>query len=275
MSTVYLDGRLLREERARIPATDPALSWGVGLFEVARGYWQRAFLLDEHLARLRRSAGHFGIAADLPDLAPVVTRLFEANGLDGGRIRITLTGGGHLIVAVHAHRELPRRLFLRGAAWSVAPFRRDPRAPLAGHKTLNYLENMRARWDAEDQGVLDALVLGFRGEVLEGTRCNIFAVERGRLVTPPVGEGILPGVTRQLVLELAQRQGIEVRERQLRLGRLLEAEEVFVTSTMMEIVPVSRIDGRPVEGPGPLTRELRKVYRRRVRRECRGSEVTR
>ena len=98
MALLYLDGRIMDEKRARIPATDPALAWGVGVFEVARGYNQRAFQLDAHLDRLRRSAEHFGIRAELPPLDAVVHRLFVRNGLPGGYTRITLTGGGHLVV---------------------------------------------------------------------------------------------------------------------------------------------------------------------------------
>ena len=268
MALLYLDGRIVDEKRARIPATDPALAWGVGVFEVARGYNQRAFQLEAHLERLRRSAAHFGIRAEVPDLDSVIHRLFVRNGLDGGYARITLTGGGHLVVVTQRWKALPRRIYRQGAALAVAPFRRDPAAPLAGHKTLNYLENMKTRWEAEGEGVLDALVLGLRGEVLEGTRCNVFMVEKGRLLTPPLGQGILPGVTRKVVIDLARGQGLPVAERRLRLSRLLAAEEVFVTSTMMEIVPVVRIAGRRLPGPGPTARSLLAAYHEKVREEC-------
>ncbi len=268
MAIIYLDGRYLPQERAKIPATDPALAWGVGLFEVIRGYHGRGFQLGSHLRRLEGSARYFGIEARLPDLGSVVTRLFEKNALDGGYVRVTLTGGGHLIVSVNHWSPLPKSWYTCGGRLAIAPFRKDPRAPLSGHKTLNYLENMRVRWEAERHGVIDALVLGFRGEVLEGTRCNIFVARRGRLVTPSLKQGILPGVTRQLVIELAREASIPLRERSMRFTWLRGAEEVFITSTMMEIVPIVRVGDTVFPGPGPLTRILMRAYRERVAREC-------
>ncbi len=268
MATLYLDGRLMDESRARIPATDPALSWGVGFFEVVRAYSKRPFLLERHVQRLEASARHFGYDVELPELAEVIEELFEVNGIDGGYVRITWTGGGHLIVVVQEHQGHPPRVYRKGGALEIAGFRRDPAAPLAGHKTLNYLENMQTRWDAEGQGVIDALVLGMRGEVLEGTRCNVFARLGDQFVTPTVHQGILPGVTRGLVLELAADQGIPVRERRLRLKELFAADELFITSTMMEIAPIVRVAEHTLPGPGEWTRALRRAYARRVKKDC-------
>lgn len=268
MSYVYLDGEILPEERAAIPATDPALAWGAGAFEVVRGYNRQPFQLDAHLERLRRSARHVGLEPELPELRGPIRELFAANDLDGGRIRITLTGGGHLVVVVQAHAALPDSLYERGGALGIAPFRRDPRAPLSGYKTINYLENMRTRWDAEGRGELDSLVRGLDGEVLEGTRCNVFAGRDGALVTPPVEAGVLPGVTRRLVVELAREQGLPLVERPLALAELLAADEVFVTSTMMEVMPIARIGETAWRAPGPLTTALSEAYQARIRAEC-------
>lgn len=268
VATVYLDGAFLEEDQARIPATDPALAWGVGVFEVARAYNGRAFQLPAHLARLRRSAEYFGLPAEVPDLDPVVQELLRRNHLGGGYTRITLTGGGHLIVVAQAWTPPAPELYLEGAALSLAPFRRDSGAPLSGHKTLNYLENMRTRWEAEEHGVLDALVLDFDDRVLEGTRCNIFAVEGSRLISPPLSQGILPGVTRGVVIDLARRNGLEVEELSLGLERLLGADESFVTSTMMEVVPVVRIGEAVLPGPGPVALSMARAYKEKVIEEC-------
>lgn len=270
MAIIFLDGEFLEEDQARVPATDPALAWGVGVFEVARAYNYQAFELPAHLDRLRRSAEYFGLPADLPELDPVVEELLRRNRLRGGYTRITLTGGGHLIVVAQAWTPPPAELYAEGAALSLAPFRRDSSAPLSGHKTLNYLENMRTRWEAEKHGVLDALVLDFDDFVLEGTRCNLFAVEGSRLITPPLSQGILPGVTRGVVIELARRRGVDVEESSVGLGRLVDADEAFVTSTMMEVVPVVRIDDAQVPGPGPVARSMAQAYKERVIEECGG-----
>lgn len=270
MGMVYLDGEILPDDAARVPATDPALAWGAGAFEVVRGYNQRPFQLPAHMDRLGRSARYIGLEPELPDLAPAIERLFRENGLDGGRVRITLTGGGHLIVVVQGHDPLPPRLYEEGGALGIAPFRRDPRAPLAGYKTLNYLENMRTRWDAEGRGELDSLVCGLSGEVLEGTRCNVFSARDERLITPPVVSGVLPGVTRRLVMELAEEQGLALEERSLYLDDLLGGDELFVTSTMMEVMPIARLGRHALQAPGPLTRVLSEAYHRRVVAECGG-----
>jgi branched-subunit amino acid aminotransferase/4-amino-4-deoxychorismate lyase len=268
MQQVYLDGEILPEEEARIPATDPALAWGAGAFEVVRGYHRRPFQLSAHLERLERSAHHIGLDPRLPPLAEAIERLFELNGLDGGRIRITLTGGGHLIVVVQRHVPPPANVYERGAALSVAGFRRDPRAPLAGYKTLNYLENMSTRWDAEGRGELDSVVLGLDGGVLEGTRCNVFSVRGAELTTPRVGHGVLPGVTRRLACELAAELGIPVHEHGFTLPELLAGDEIFVTSTMLEVMPIARVGDGTIAAPGPITRALASAYRDRVEREC-------
>jgi branched-subunit amino acid aminotransferase/4-amino-4-deoxychorismate lyase len=270
MGMVYLDGKILPEREAAIPATDPALAWGAGAFEVVRGYHGRPFQLAAHIERLERSARHIGLTPSLPELGSDIERLFELNGLQGGRIRITLTGGGHLIVVLESHEPPPARYYERGGALGVAPFRRDPNAPLSGYKTINYLENMRTRWAAEGRGELDSVVLGLSGEVLEGTRCNVFSVNAGTLITPPVGHGVLPGVTRRLVCELAAESGIPVTEADFTLPELCEGDEVFVTSTMMEVMPIARVGEREIPAPGPVTAALMRGYHQSVEAECGG-----
>ncbi|MHC4607922.1 MAG: aminotransferase class IV, partial [Planctomycetota bacterium] len=150
-------------------------------------------------------------------------------------------------------------------ALATVPWRRDPRSPTYGHKTLNYYENMLARWDARKRGAIDALLLGTNGEVLEGSASNIFLVKRGRLVTPALGAGILPGVTREVVLKLAR---IPCAQRTVRVQELLNADEVFITNALIEVVPIVKVDRRRIGPPGPVTRELAVSYKKKVEREC-------
>ncbi len=268
MPIAWFDGRYLDEDRARVPISDPALGWGIGLFEVARGYAGRAFRLDRHVARLVRSARELGLDVHLPPLDPIVRRLFERNGPQGGAVRLTCTGGGRCFLTIGPVRRLPRGTRTRGGVLRIAGWRRDPRAPLAGHKTLNYYANMIDRQRAWAEGGVDTLILGLRGEVLEGTRSNVFAVFGGRIVTPSLGLGILPGITRQTVIELCRGHGLAVAERRLPLRRLLEADEVFVTSSLMEVVPIRRVGARRIPAPGPITTTVARLYRGAVRREC-------
>ncbi|RMG43937.1 MAG: hypothetical protein D6718_10925 [Acidobacteria bacterium] len=263
---VWLDGRYLRRDRARIPVDDPAVRRGVGLFETVRAYKGRCFRLADHVDRLRRSAAAIGLEVEIPALEPVVAGLLRRNGLREARVRIVCTGGGRVLVSAEPCRLPPRRVYREGARLEVAPWRRDPRAPLAGHKSLSYHELMLARRQAERAGAIDAILLSPSGHVLEGTRSNLFAVRRGALLTPPAS-GILPGVTRRVVLDLAAGEGLAIVERPLSLRRLVASDEVFVTSSMMEIVPVAKIGQREIGRPGPVTRALSRAYRRRVREE--------
>ena len=265
---IWFEGRYVRESRARVPVSDPALGWGIGLFEIARGYAGRAFRLGAHVERLMHSARKLGLGVELPDLDPVVTRLFEKNGLSEGAIRITCTGGGLRFVSVKEFPRQPESRYRRGGALLVAVWRRDARAPLTGHKTLNYYANMLDRSAAGEQGAVDTLIRGLSGEILEGTRANVFSVKGGRILTPPVGAGILPGVTRSVVMELAREEGIPLREGRLTLARLESSEELFVTSTLMEIMPIRRVGKIEVGRPGEITRKLRRAFARRVRAEC-------
>lgn len=268
MPIVYFDGALIEESDARVPIDDPALLWGVGLFEVARGYNGRAFRLERHLERLRRSALALGLDARVPPLDDVVCELFRVNAMSEGAVRVTWTGGGHLAVTVRAFPKQPDAFYRKGAPLRIAPWRRDPRAPLAGHKTLNYYTHMVDRQRAWDEGAVDTLMLGPRGDVQEGTRSNVFAVADGALLTPPRAHGILPGITRETVLEVAAARGIPQREQRVTFETLVEADEVFVTSTLMEVVPIRLVGDAPLRAPGPVTRRIARGFRALVHREC-------
>lgn len=249
MSWVWLDGAFLPERKAFIPATDPGFLYGHGVFEVVRAYGGVPFRLADHLARMRRSAALFKVPFRPPDLGPVIAELCRRNRAPDAYVRITLSAGGRLLVLARPRRPLPRAWYRRGAEVMIAPWRRDPRGPLCGHKTLNYLENVLTHREARRRGCADALYVGPRGELLEGCVTNVFLVLGGRLVTPRLGPGILPGVTRQVVLEIVP----SARERNVRLKELWKADEAFLTNSMIEILPLGR--------PGPVTRRVAADYR--------------
>ena len=248
MTWVWLDGKILPEDEALVPAVDPAFLYGRGVFEVVRGYGGIPYRLGDHLERMRLSARRFGIPYRVPDLEPVVRGLSRRNDAPDAYVRITLSGLGHLLVTVRPRQPLPPSWYERGARLLVAPWRRDPRAPLVGHKTLNYLENVLSHEKALRRGYADMLYVGTRDEILEGCVSNIFLVFGGRIVTPPLGQNVLPGVTRKAVMELAP-----VRERIVRRKEMREADEVFITNALIEVLPVGR--------PGPVTRRLAEAYR--------------
>jgi branched-chain amino acid aminotransferase len=246
---VWLDGRVLPAARALVPALDPAFLRGLGCFETLRTAGGAPFRLPDHLDRMRATAKRFGFPCSPPDLDPVIRGLCRRNRLRDARVRITLSGAGRLLVTADPIRPLPRAWFRNGAELMIAPWRRDGRAPLSGHKTLSYAEHVVAHEEALERGCADAVLVGLRGELLEGACSTIFLVRDGRLVTPALAQGILPGVTRKVVMELES-----VRERRLKLAELWKAEEAFITGSVMGIVPV-------LKPPGPLTRRLMNAYR--------------
>lgn len=248
MRHILLNGRLVPARRASIPVLDRAVMPGLGLFESLRVYDGEPFLLHEHLARMRVGARRLGIRM------PVVRgidRLIAADRVRNAVLRIILTGGGpgvrpSLIAMTDALPAVPSTVAVEPVA--VA------RGPLAGVKSLNYLENRMIRDAARRRGFYEAVFVTPRGELLEGTSSNIFAVIGGRVVTPPL-RGILPGITRARVMRLA-----DVRERRLTLRDLRRAGEVFITSALIEVVPVRRVGAIRFRNFA-VARALREAYR--------------
>ena len=252
MSWVWLDGKFLPEEEALVPAVDPAFLCGKGVFETVRGYDGFPFRLRDHVERMRLSARRFGIPFRVPSLEPVVRELTLRNHAPDAYVRITLSALGHLLVLARPRRPLPAAWYARGARLLAAPWRRDPRAPLSGHKILSYFENVLSHERALRRGYADMLYLGPRDEILEGCVSNIFLVFGGKVVTPPLGQNILPGMARRTVMEL-----VPARERTVRRDEMREADEVFITNALIEVLPIGR--------PGPVTRGVMEAYRRAVR----------
>jgi branched-subunit amino acid aminotransferase/4-amino-4-deoxychorismate lyase len=251
MSTVWLSGVFLSESKATIPATDRGFLHGRGLFETLRTYEGVPFRLQDHVARMKASAARFKVPFREDDFEAVVRELCRRNRLRDAAVRLTLSAEGRLLITTRPRRPLPAAWYEKGAEVMVAPWRRDPRALLAGHKVTSYLENVLLHDEARERGCADALFVGLRGELLEGAVTNVFLVVKGRLVTPRL-PGILPGVTRKVVLELAS-----VTERSVRLKELWKADEAFLTNALIEVLPIGK--------PGPVVREVSAAYRELTR----------
>ena len=263
--SLWIDGRIVAEDRATVRALDPAVQIGFGLFEVLRAYEGEPYLLDLHLKRMRRSAEVHGLEIRYGDatIRRGARSLLRTLGLKSAYVRLVQTGGGTFMIRATTLDRLPAAWYARGAAVDYAPWRRDPRAPLYGHKTLNYLENVQTLVGARGMGLADVLFLSLDGHVLEGCVSNVFVVSRGRLKTP-AHPGILPGVTRGEVLRLSRSLGIPVEEGPLRPRHVERADEVFLTNALIEILPVARVGSRRIGPPGPVTRTLMGGYQRRV-----------
>jgi branched-chain amino acid aminotransferase len=280
----WLNGQLLPLADASVPVNDHGLLYGDGVFEGIRIYHKRAFRLQRHLDRLALSAK--AIALDIPyslaKLTAAVEEIVEVFGCETGYIRLMATRGpgplglnpvgchrpNVIIIAdqislVHSQsREQGARLII--AATRRLPFDGlDPRV-----KSLNYLNHILAKIEANHAGVDEAVLLNNQGRVTEGTADNIFIVKNETLVTPPCTEGALEGITRELILELAAEAGIPVQIAPLAPYDLYTADECFLTGTGAEMIPVRDIDGRGLtKCPGPVFKQLNRLFFERIETE--------
>ena len=275
---VYVNGELVPAERAVVPLLDRGYLYGEGLFETMRSYGGRIFALDRHLRRLLSSARElgleFGVGED--DLARALMLTLEANGLSDAYLRLTVSqqcdapgiesrAVERFTISIIA-RPLadPSNLHSQGANVVVLEPGSAPPAHLARHKTLSYLAYVRARAAARSALADEALLVNAAGEITEAATANAFFVREGRLTTPPVTCGLLPGVTREIVLELARSQGIEAIESIVRPADIPACSECFLTNSIVELQPVTSINGQPVGSgvPGPVWAALAAAYSR-------------
>ena len=277
---VYLNGSLIPRSQARISALDYGFLYGFGLFETMRAYGGQVFRLDSHLNRLARSAEILGLPIEALDLKGAVRDTIQANKLSDARVRITISIGEGgmvpdpstctqptvLILAGH-YKPYPEQVYERGFRAVVSSIRRNSQSPLSRLKSANYLENMLAKQEARAAGVDEAICLNEKGLLAEASMSNIFLVNDGILRTPGEESGILPGITREVVLELASQLGINTFEQDIRLDELFQAQEAFLTNSLMEIMPLTEIDGKPVGSgkPESVTRRLMANYKKLVR----------
>ncbi len=282
---VYLNGKFVEASQATVSVFDHGLLYADGVFEGIRSYNGLIFKLKEHVDRLFESA--HTIMLKIPhtqaELIEIVKRSVRVNKLTNAYIRLVVTRGQgdlgldprkckHPTVFVIADKiELyPKTLYERGLELiTVATQRNVPEALNPQIKSLNYLNNILAKIEAINAGFEEAIMLSPSGYVTECTGENIFLVKRRSLLTPPPYIGVLRGITRQTVMELGLRLRLEVREDVLTRHDLFNADEVFLTGTAAEIVPVRRIDGRVIgQGrPGPVTNQLQKLFRQLTKTE--------
>jgi branched-chain amino acid aminotransferase len=282
---IYLNGRIMDESAAMIPAADRGVLFGDGIFETMRAYSGKPFRMDRHLERLRAGCGELRISLGLSDaeIASAVAELYRLNVVSGDAyIRVTLTGGffdgnrtlerpgvPNVHIMVKPFEGYPREWYERGMRVVVSGVRTNEASPLSRIKSNNYLDNLIAKQEARDRGADDALMLNSSGYLAEGTSSNLFVVRRGRLATPGVECGLLPGVTRETVMELCEEYGLICETAFLVLDDLLGADEAFFTVSTGEIVPLAEVEGTSVgfKCPGPITLRLSAAYRGLVKRE--------
>lgn len=280
---VYLNGALIPLNEAKISILDYGFLFGYGLFETMRAYSGKIFRLNSHLERLKKSADGMSILVNIAELETAVTDTILANHLLNARVRLTVTigegssvpdpqtcGQPTVLVVATKYISYPPEVYQRGYRVITSSIRRNSQSPVPRMKTLNYLESLLSRGEAKNAGMDDALLLNENGHLAEATTSNVFLVSHNTLRTPRMESGILPGVTRGIILELAAGLGVKAVEADISPGELLRADEAFLTNSVIEIMSVTAVNGKTIGSgePGTLTQKLTAAYKNLVIREC-------
>jgi branched-chain amino acid aminotransferase group I len=283
---VYLNGQFIPQSKAKLSPFDHGFLYGYGLFETMRAYNGHIFRLDSHLIRLRCAAESIGLTHDIlttdggkQSLKAACVATLEANKLKDARIRLTVSAGEGdmapdprscsnptILITTRNLHPLSSEKYEEGYKGTVSSLRRNSQSPLSRLKSTCYMENVLARTAARASGYDEAIILNEKGHIAEGTTTNIFLVSNGGLITPSVESGVLPGITREAVLEIARTSDIRANEMLVKLDELVEAKEAFVTNSVLEVMPLVSIEEKPIGTgkPGKLTRDLLSAYRRLV-----------
>jgi branched-chain amino acid aminotransferase len=276
---IYMSGKLVDAEQAKVSVFDHGLLYGDGVFEGIRAYNGRVFKLDDHTDRLFRSAQAIDLKVPLSkaEVNAAVLATCKANGLTNGYIRLIVTRGvgslglnpetckePQIIIIAGAIQLYPQELYDNGlAVITVGTLRNHTEAINPRIKSLNYLNNILAKIEAMNAGCMECIMLNTQGYVAEASGDNVFVVNGSTLRTPPAWCGALEGVTRAVVMELAPQHGLTVREDVLTRYDLYTADEVFLTGTAAEIISVVKMDRRAIGAgaPGPVAKRLELAFR--------------
>ncbi len=275
---VWINGQLYSSEDARVSVFDHGLLYGDGVFEGLRSYGGKVFRLHEHVVRLFESAKAIWLEIPLTQqaLCDAIDQMVKTNQIEDGYIRVIVTRGvgtlgldprkcndPQVIIIADAIALYPSEYYEKGLEIiTVSVNRNHPTALSPRIKSLNYLNNILAKIEGIQSGCIEALMLNHKGEIAECTGDNIFLVKEGELRTPPLDAGILAGITREAVSEIAEGIGMDVRRVALTKHDVYTADEVFLTGTAAEVVPVVKVDSRSIgDGkPGPITCDLKERF---------------
>ena len=289
-ATIYVNGRITDERDAVIPVLDHGFLYGEGVYEVMRTYGRKPFLYGAHIDRMRRSAGMINLAVPFTD-AELLARIeetagvfHEAQGVAGGAeemyIRVLLTRGvgqmtydpaacpvPTLVIIIKPQVNPPAHAYEKGVKVILVPVvRNHPFSINPLIKSNNLLNNALASQFAARQGGFEAIMRNYRSEISECSQSNLFVVKAGEVLTPPIEAGLLAGITRAFVFDVGTACGVTVRETTLHDADLFGADEMFLTSTTREIVPIVMVNDTAIAdgAPGPVTRRLLAEFRRQV-----------
>ncbi len=291
-AVVYVNGRICGQQDATISVFDQGFLFGEGVYEVVRTYHREPFLMDRHFRRLRTSARMIALDLPMDDRAlegavrDTIGAWIAGPGRDDGAselyVRLLLTRGvgdmtynpagapsPSLVIIVKPLAPPPAGIYDAGVKVSlVSVVRNHPGSVNPLIKSNCLLNNALAMQEALRHGAFEAILRNYRGEIAECSQSNVFVIKDGTLLTPRLNAGLLAGITREFILEVADDAGVPARHAVLRDDDLFAADEVFLTSTTREVVPIVDVDGRPIADgrPGPITTRLLEVYREKAGR---------
>jgi branched-chain amino acid aminotransferase len=273
-----IDGVIAPAAEARVSVLDNGFTFGDAVYETLRTYDGRPFALHRHLRRLRASAARIAVTIPQPnsELGERLHALLERAQNPESYIRLIVSrgvgdisyhferiSGPTVVMVVKPYEPLPDSAYSEGVVVSLVSVRRNhPDALDPAIKSCNLLNNLLATREAQSKGALEALLLNQAGELAEGAGSNVFVVRAGEVLTPPLSSGILAGITREILFEIAGELGVPMREARLRAEDLLGADEAFLTSTLKELAPIRRVDAHALRRcPGPVTVKLLEAFR--------------
>jgi branched-chain amino acid aminotransferase len=275
MPQVFLNGSMLDAGQAVVSVSDGGFLYGVGLYEILRADGGRIFALSDHLDRLLNSASALQIACpmDKPALETAIRRVLQANELTDARIRLTLTAGAvtdgdsqqpTILITVGPRPEYPVEHYRNGVRIALTDYRQNPSDPTIGHKTTSYFPRLTALNRAVKKGCFEALGFTPDNRVAEACMSNVFLVNNSVLLTPPLETPVTPGIVRRHILKLAEQNQIDCQQRDLTIKDILLAQEVFLTSVSIKVLPVVGVESHTVgEGKvGPVTKQLMEAFDR-------------
>ena len=284
MRIAYVNKKFIPLDKAKLPALDRGFLYGDGVFETMRSYGGVIFRLEKHLKRLRKSLKSLSINAKLPDMRKITYELLRRGGLKNAYVKIVVTRGKSrglllprgkmrptIFIYAKPYAGLPEKVYKKGISTRTAGAVLNEKSKIAGHKTLNCLHNILCRYEAVKKSFDDAILLNARGFVSEASSSNIFLVKGKRLLTPDLDSGCLPGITREEVIRIAKDSlKVSVKACNIKKERLFEADEVFLTNSLSEILPVTKINNRAVGGgpPGIITKKFMELFKNSVKKCC-------
>ncbi len=278
---IFLNGKIVPDADANISSADRGFLYGDSIYETLRSYMGKPFKLYEHLERMRHSAKQLQISFEYTntDIGGWINKLIEKNRSQDAYIRITLSrgaGGSRLqmddnlepttLIQVKPFTPYEKKLYDKGMSLIVSDYKRSTSCPISLHKSTNLLQSILLKEEANNKAAHDSIILNTDGYIAECVVSNIFMVSGGSVITPSLDTNILPGITRKTVLDICRNNGIPISEERFAIERLVNAEEVFITNSLMEIMPVSKIDdsmiGKAI--PGGTTQQLMNAYKRLI-----------